>query len=256
MDYLNYGNKVQQKPQGFGQEKVQLTKDDFSFGDLNQQTTPPPPSSQEKDELMKVFPTPVLICKGPIDYSREKKWCIDYECTKLNNSQIEHYNRQSKDTFILDNPELKLIREYIEQKINIFAGQILSYSDKLVITQSWLNKSGKGEFHQKHSHPNSIISGIWYPLINKNLPPIQFDNYRTPQVEMGVKNGGYNTFNSTHLTVPMNEGELILFPSTLPHSVSANKTDDERISLSFNTWCKGSIGDKETLTYLPFDKLM
>ena len=266
MNYLNYGNQVQNKPQEFEQQKVELTPDDFSFGDLGQQTTQPkavPQTNKINDELIQLFPTPILLCKCTIDYSREEKWCRDYECTRKNGEvdfikkkMNSHYNRQSKDTFILDNPELKNIRSFIEEKLNFYSNKIFGSSNKLVITQSWLNKSGKGEFHQKHSHPNSIISGIWYPLINKNLPPIQFDNYRTPQVEMGVKNGGYNTFNSTHLTVPMNEGELILFPSTLPHSVSANKTDDERISLSFNTWCKGSIGDKETLTYLPFDKLM
>ena len=45
MDYLNYGKHVQQpqkpQPQGFGQQKVQLTEDDFTFGDLTQQTTQP-----------------------------------------------------------------------------------------------------------------------------------------------------------------------------------------------------------------------
>ena len=35
MDYLNYGKQVQQKPQGFDQQKVQLSKEDFNFGDLN-----------------------------------------------------------------------------------------------------------------------------------------------------------------------------------------------------------------------------
>ena len=39
MDYLNYGQQAKQQPQkpqpqGFGQQKVQLTTDDFSFGNL------------------------------------------------------------------------------------------------------------------------------------------------------------------------------------------------------------------------------
>ena len=35
MDYLNYGKQVQQKPQGFGQQKVELNSN-------NVQTTPTP----------------------------------------------------------------------------------------------------------------------------------------------------------------------------------------------------------------------
>ena len=56
--------------------------------------------------------------------------------------------------------------------------------------------------------------------------------------------------------LPMKAGELILFPSNLPHSVPINASDKERISLSFNTWTKGNIGSIEHLTYLPFDRLL
>ena len=54
----------------------------------------------------------------------------------------------------------------------------------------------------------------------------------------------------------MKMGELIIFPSSLTHSVRANQSDEERISLSFNTWAKGSLGSERELTYLPFDRLM
>ena len=66
----------------------------------------------------------------------------------------------------------------------------------------------------------------------------------------------YNHFNSSYFTLPMNEGELILFPSNLQHSVPQNESDEERISLSFNTWAKGNLGNEKDLTYLPFDRLM
>ena len=256
MDYLNYSNHVEEKPKSFKEQ-------DFKFGDLiggknpnpRQQVSPPTSLPQQKDELLQVFPTPILICKCPKDWSREKKWCLDYDCDKRNSdSEKSYYNRQSKDTFILDNPELKRIREFIQQKIDVFASQIYKSTDKLIITQSWLNKSGRGEHHHLHNHPNSIISGVWYPFVNKDLPPIQFDNDKKFQIQMKVRDGGYNHFNSSYFTLPMNEGELILFPSNLQHSVPYNQSDDERVSLSFNTWAKGSIGNKEKLTYLPLDR--
>ena len=53
--------------------------------------------------------------------------------------------------------------------------------------------------------------------------------------------------------IPLKKGDLILFPSNLSHSVPANQSDEERISLSFNTWCTGSLGDIRSLTYLPLE---
>ena len=54
--------------------------------------------------------------------------------------------------------------------------------------------------------------------------------------------------------LPMKRGELILFPSNLTHSVPVNNTEEERISLSFNSWPKGNMGDIKSLTYLPLDR--
>jgi len=276
MNYLNYGNQVQNKPQEFGQKKVELTPDDanvvlphpagpsFSFGNLSQQTTQPkaaPQTNEIKDELIQLFATPILLCKCRIDYSREEKWCRDYDCTRKNgevdliNKRITTpHNRQSKDTFILDNPELKNIRSFIEERLNFYSNNILGSSNKLVITQSWLNKSGKGEHHHLHHHPNSIISGVWYPSINDQLPPIQFQKNGTRDFSLSIVEGGYNHFNSHNFSLAMNKGELILFPSNLQHSVPLNNSDEERISLSFNTWSKGSLGNIDSLTYLPLDR--
>ena len=44
-------------------------------------------------------------------------------------------------------------------------------------------------------------------------------------------------------------GELILFPSNLRHSVPRNK-EEERISLSFNTFSIDALGSEESLTHL------
>tara|TARA_B100000965_G_scaffold392229_1_gene401539 strand:- start:44 stop:844 length:801 start_codon:yes stop_codon:yes gene_type:complete len=264
MNYLNYGNQVQDKPQEFDQQKVELTLDDFSFGDLGQQTTQPkvaPQTNKINDELIQLFATPLLVCKCTIDYSREEKWCRDYECTRKN-GEVDlikkkinsHYNRQSKDTFILDNPELKNIRSFIEEKLNLYSNKILGSSNKLVITQSWLNKSVKGEHHHIHHHPNSIISGVWYPAINDQLPPIQFQKNGTRDFNLSIVEGGYNHFNSHNFSLALNKGELILFPSNLQHSVPYNQSDEERISLSFNTWSKGSLGNIDSLTYLPLER--
>ena len=208
------------------------------------------------DELMQLFPTPVLICPYPVDYTKELEWIRNEECRKENNGgdagNAVHYNRQSEDTFVLDRPELANVRAFIEAKLHEFVTKIYSSTDKLVITQSWLNKSKKGESHHEHVHPNSMVSGVWYPQIHEQLPPIQFRS--KGQRDVALQTEKYNTFNSATFMLPMKKGELILFPSNLSHSVPANQSDEERISLSFNTWPKGNMGDIKSLTYLPFDR--
>ena len=273
MDYLNYGKKVQQQPQkpqpqGFGQQKVQLTMDDFSFGDLNQQTTnvsssqtapqvyqTPPP--ENKREILQLFPTPVTITSIPFNYEKELEWIKKDKFNKFNKhnyNEIKNisYNSQSEDSFVLDNPELERIRLWIKSEIKNFVKNVLGSENELVITQSWLNRNLKGESHHDHMHPNSIISGVWYPLCHEKLPPIKFMNRFQPHINISIKE--FNTFNSATFMLPTKMGEMILFPSHLMHGVPTNQSDDARISLSFNTWCKGNMGDIRSLTYLPLDR--
>jgi uncharacterized protein (TIGR02466 family) len=209
-----------------------------------------------QDELLSLFPTPVLIAQYPLPYEKELEYIRTLPCRRENKGgdagNVIHYNRQSEDTFVLDKPELSNIKAFIQSKIYKFVKEIMNSTDELVITQSWINKSGKGESHHEHVHPNSLVSGVWYPVINEQLPPIQFRSKSQRDVSLQCEK--FNNFNSATFLLPMKAGELIIFPSNLTHSVPANQSETERISLSFNTWAKGSLGDMNSLTYLPLDR--
>ena len=250
------------KPQGF-QTPPQQSQQNQQLGFKNHKTGKVEPAMGYPvnqvgagDELLQLFPIPVMICPYPTDYSKELEWIKNAETRKENKGDgsggYTHYNRQSEDTFVLDRPELANIRAFIELKIQKFATEIMASSDKLIITQSWLNKNKKGESHHEHVHPNSMVSGVWYPQIHESLPPIQFRHRNQRDVTLSTEK--YNTFNSATFQLPMKRGELILFPSNLQHSVPVNQSDEERISLSFNTWPKGNMGDIKSLTYLPLDR--
>lgn len=273
MDYLNYGNKVQTEPQkpqpqGSSQQEIKLTQDDFSFGDLNYQgqqqvQQSQPEQTQGEPEIMALFATPVMIDKYPYDFRKELNWINEQECRKneervedypgrVNNEDIKVHNEQSKNTFLLDDPIMQNVRKFIQEKIDYYASNILGFGSEMVITQSWFNRNSKGMNHHEHQHPNSIISGVWYPQIDEQLPPIKFRSPNQSQLSGQVVK--YNNFNSATFMLPMRNGELILFPSTLQHSVPTNSSDKVRLSLSFNTWCKGSLGDIKSLTYLPLER--
>ena len=189
-------------------------------------------------------------------YEKELEYIRELPCRRENKGgdagNTIHYNRQSEDTFVLDNPLLSNIKAFIESKIYKFVKEVMNSNSDMVITQSWINKSGKGESHHEHVHPNSMVTGVWYPVINEHLPPIQFRSKAQRDVSLQCEK--FNNFNSATFLLPMKMGELILFPSNLTHSVPANQSETERISLSFNTWCKGSLGDINSLTYLPLER--
>ena len=56
--------------------------------------------------------------------------------------------------------------------------------------------------------------------------------------------------NSETFMLPCKPGDLILFPSSLRHSVPINTTNKNRISLSFNTFVSDTLGSENELTHL------
>ncbi len=205
----------------------------------------------KQPELIQLFPKPVLISKYHKDFSKELEYVKSLE-HKLNEKSQKEYAKQSTNTFLLDEPELASIREFIEAYLKFYVHNVLECTDELVITQAWSNICEKGKKHHEHVHPNSIVSGVFYFQINENLPPIEFRNPNTHSFNLNIQK--QNNFNSATFLLPLNSGELILFPSNLTHSVPENKSDLPRISLAFNTFAKNSLGSIDSLTYLPLNK--
>ena len=213
MDYLNYANNIR-RPQ---------------------------------DTLVKLFPSALLVSHFNDDYTNELEFIKNEPCTK----DKDRIPKQSIDTFILDRPELKNIHAFIKLKLKEYATNILGSDTEMVITQSWINKLRQGESHSEHIHPNSIISGVWYPQVHEQSSSIYF---LKPVEGVRFSCNVANEFNCVQFSLPVRMGELIMFPSNLMHSVSTHQFEEDRISLSFNTWCKGSLGEIDHLTYLPFDR--
>ena len=205
----------------------------------------------KQPELIQLFPKPVLIANYHKDFTEELNYIKSLE-HKLNEKSQTEYAKQSTNTFLLDEPELASIREFIEAYLKFYVHNVLECTDELVITQAWSNICEKGKKHHEHVHPNSIVSGVFYFQINENLPPIEFRNPNTHSFNLNIQK--QNNFNSATFLLPLNSGELILFPSNLTHSVPENKADLPRISLAFNTFAKNSLGSIDSLTYLPLNQ--
>jgi hypothetical protein len=60
-----------------------------------------------------------------------------------------------------------------------------------------------------------------------------------------------NWWNMSRIGVNVMQGDAVLFPSYLEHGVEYQSQEDHtRVSIAFNTWFKGEIGDETGLTRL------
>ena len=203
-----------------------------------------------KEELLQIFPTPVLITMYQGDLSKELKY-VDYLPYK---EQKANVNFKSQNTYLLEIEELKSIKDFFYESLNKYTKNISQSDQRLVITQCWANKNPPGSKHHEHVHPNSILSGVFYLKQDKTLPPIQFA--KSIQGAMKLDPKKYNNLNSESFLLPCTDGELLLFPSNLKHSVPTNMGKEARISLSFNTFSVDTLGSKDSLTHLDIRKMM
>jgi uncharacterized protein (TIGR02466 family) len=102
------------------------------------------------------------------------------------------------------------------------------------ITGCWATVLAKGATHKAHSHPNNFLSGVYYVRVHPGSDTINFHDprrqthvIRPPVVELTAEN-------TDQVVVRLTNGTLLMFPSYLEHSVDANMSQLERISVSFN----------------------
>tara|TARA_R110000822_G_scaffold95919_2_gene218812 strand:- start:507 stop:1133 length:627 start_codon:yes stop_codon:yes gene_type:complete len=197
-----------------------------------------------KKELLQLFAIPLLITKYENNLSKELAFVekFKYDPNGMNG------NFRSKDSYVFDKKQLSNIKKFCQHSLDIFTKEIMQAKEQLIITQSWCNTNPKGSVHHEHIHPNSIVSGVFYFRIDKHLPPIMFSKTQFEILKLNFEK--FNSVNSETFYLPVVSGELILFPSHLRHSVPRNTSDEVRISLSFNTFAKESLGSRDSLTEL------
>jgi uncharacterized protein (TIGR02466 family) len=193
----------------------------------------------EKMIITALFPTAVGCFKFDEPFTKIEMEFIDGLEKKPN-----MLNRISVETYILNAEPLQKLKTVLEEKLVEYFNALHKPRDdvKIVITQSWANYTTKGQGHHVHRHPNSFISGVLYIKTNENKDKIKFHNNKNSQIQ--IEPTEWNIFNSKTWMLEVNENELYLFPSELVHEVPTTEGDAERISISFNTFLVGQLGDE------------
>ena len=194
-----------------------------------------------------IFPTPIYISKLDRELTNKELSFIDKTKLDVHNNTG---NTTSNDNYILNNKEFKDIKKELDLKIEDYFQKVISTTDaiKPYITQSWLNYTETNQYHHKHSHPNSLVSGVFYINCHEEHDKIKFFNDKYSSIKPEVKD--WNIWNSETWWFPVKTGNIILFPSSLIHMVETKQGDNTRISLAFNVFIKGTVGNNKKLTEL------
>jgi len=191
--------------------------------------------------IVDIFPTPIY--HTPINIEEEfntVQWTYRfYDC---GNGHISY------STNILE--DYPLLRTEIQSHIDQYTSQ-LGYVSKTAITTSWFNIHKQHGYCQLHSHSNAIISGVVFIHIPDNSGKFLFkrsnssnDKLFSMQVEMDTTEQSTKYTGSEYIIDPT-PSTLLLFPSSLPHMVTKNESEDDRLTLAFNVIPDGKIGGNE-----------
>ena len=193
-----------------------------------------------------LFSFPVMVCSDIYKFTSTEEKTIS-ELAMANNLG----NLMSQNDRILDGAELENLRKFIDSQLDVYKEQILRIKsqNEIYITQSWANTARTNQFHPKHKHPNSIISGVIFVTGKEGdgLPPLRF--HRTHDlIPLAFQYEELNDLNSECKWFEPIQGKLILFPSLVEHDVEKNTSDKDRTTISFNTFARGDIGNSSQLT--------
>ena len=136
----------------------------------------------------------------------------------------------------------KCIYDYINECMEVILFEN-NYKLNLGILSShgWININRKGDFNREHVHPDCHWSGVYYVKTPANCGELRFHN--PIAASSMVKSGHLLNLTSSNIktsfflnSIPLDpyEGSILIFPSWLFHSVDPNRSNYDRISISFN----------------------
>ena len=212
---------------------------------------------ETKYEIINLFPTPLYVTTIPEKFSNIVPFLDSLKIKRRYEHEEKDWGAISENTYIFSNPPLKELSEYILEHINNFGKNQLGYDHKgFKFTQSWISYKYPNQGHVSHNHSNSIISGVfYYGNLQKDTPGISFHHMKQipNSIEIPLINDPISPYAIDIVTFNPTPGTLLLFHSSLPHSVPPNSSNMVRKSIAFNSVPIEGFGGERSLNQLKFN---
>jgi len=204
-----------------------------------------------------LFPTPLYVNTYEGDTTDIVKYFDSCEMDDTNNGT---YGMISKNSYILDNPICKSLSNFFMRCFEEFATDIMRYRYKeLQFAQSWLTYKMPGQFHKAHTHPNTLLAGVFYYDYQPGDASICFSkevkSFNRSYLEPSLMDDyQQHPFSQEEIYFTPQQNNFIIFPSYLTHGVPPNQTNKIRKALGVNALTRGTLGDQETISEIIFGR--
>lgn len=193
------------------------------------------------------FPIPVGQAKLEREINEEEMEFIEKIRKEGSTDNLE--NSMSINKYILEEPEFAELKKLILKNVKEYFVKVYNPKDdiEIIITSSWINWTEEHEMHHDHHHTNSFLSGVVYVQTDDNRDTLEFFNPIRFGGNIDVQCEERSKWLKNLWYIPALKNHMLVFPSDLKHRVPVrpNVPDHKtRISISFNTWFKGTLGSE------------
>lgn len=164
------------------------------------------------------------------DNQQYKNFLIDLSQKTPGNIRSNRGGWQS-DTNLWQEEVFKSLLEKTTHIAQSIIQDISTNQPQMVIRSMWGNVNPKGGMNFTHVHPSGWMSGVYYIQLPEGSDQIVFEDPRPARL-MDFQRSCL--ISDEYFTYQPKIGELLLFPSWLPHFTLPNPVEESRISISFN----------------------
>lgn len=136
------------------------------------------------------------------------KWAIEAKELKLSRCDwhVKYFGEKPYWPFVLET-----VRNHLDVSTERMGFNVWN------ILEHWYQWYEEGDFHDWHVHGNSMMTAVYYLNLPKNSPS-------------SLK----CVFMGTEFSIPIQEGDIITFPSFVYHKAAKHNSTEPKIIFSFN----------------------
>ena len=186
-----------------------------------------------------IFPYNIWNCK--IENYKELNENLISEIYNMRNNDNTGFSKSNLGGWH-SSPEPRLFDgEYINQlkKIitNLFSKELLKTDKHINITGIWANINYKGCVNSTHDHKGAYYSGVYYVKVPENSGNLYLLNPSLWYTKVINENRELFTIDKDEykqVEYKPEEGDIYFFTGEIPHGVTKNMSNEDRISVAFN----------------------
>lgn len=190
-----------------------------------------------KDEVVGLFPTPILIARDVIPRALLKAMIAQFEATStganvrtalLSHTPVESPRAHENYLAALD---------HILPQLRAYGKTLMGEELPWAVKEIWINQMVPGGAQKMHNHANSFVSGVIYLTeVDQSAATVFYRPSATTHFLMSNENKRceIGPYNAPVFRMPATRpGDMVLFPSYLNHEVPPNN-GATRMTAAFN----------------------